>query len=306
MLVAKRFRREILFDSRCSANNMKDDSEPPPQLVQLDPKGLPVLPKAPPRTFLDVVKRYIIGYLVIPCLAPVLVGALLLPNNHSRQKLVETIRLVYGIGYVAVGDFQPTLLLSKLWQTRSAQHYVQNVALLWQKREGYCCRATLRCILKSFGCTTAELPLERHGESKPTTFCSHLQELALPQLNLLTEIVSGSVDFDTFVQTLRKVNDDGHCRIAVNYLRSALFGFQFPWFFPTNFLLGIFGGHFSPVVGVLEGEDPRDPLVGVFDVNHQYGGAYLVPASRLYGSVAAVDFFSGSSRAVIVVTSSPS
>jgi Phytochelatin synthase len=231
-------------------------------------------------------------------------------KNNCRQSILETYQVVQGIGYQhhrIVSEYQSSDLLAKMWQTSSAQHYIQNAALLWQKQEGYCGRATLRCVLKSFGCRADELPPEMRGESKPEKFASHLAELAPKRLNITTEIVSGSVDFATFVATLRQVNNhQSNCRIAINYLRSALFGFAFPWFLPVHFILGLFGGHFSPVVGVLEQVDhPDDPLVAVFDVNHKYHGAYLVPASRLYRSVAAVDVTSGQHRAVIVVTSAP-
>merc|ERR1712224_968823 len=92
-------------------------------------------------------------------------------------------------------------------------------------------------------------------------------------------------------------------RVAINYLRPALFGFKRPKWLPFHFIIGLFGGHFSPVIGVLDNDDDNDnPLVGIFDVNHTYGGAYLVPAKLLYKSVNAVDIATETSRAVIVVT----
>merc|ERR1712224_1008121 len=92
-------------------------------------------------------------------------------------------------------------------------------------------------------------------------------------------------------------------RVAINYLRPALFGFKRPKWLPFHFIVGLFGGHFSPVIGVLDNDDDKDnPLVGIFDVNHTYGGAYLVPAKLLYKSVNAVDIATETSRAVIVVT----
>lgn len=284
--------------------------------MELDPDGLPILPPAPKRTFLEQATSLCMRIIFVPIVGPVLLGVLLLANkNNCRQHMLQTFKLVYKIGYHhgRVGElYQPRDVLAQMWQTPSAQHYVKNAALLWQKQEGYCGRATIRCILKSLGSKTDELPPEMRGESKPDKFCSHLEELAVKRLNVTTEIVSGSVDFNTFVTTLRQVNDyDGkdnnnvNCRIAINYLRAALFGFAFPWFFPTNLIIGLFGGHFSPVVAVLERHDhPNDPLVTVFDVNHNYRGAYLVPASRLYQACHAMDVTSGQHRAVIVVTSS--
>ena len=65
------------------------------------------------------------------------------------------------------------------------------------------------------------------------------------------------------------------------------------------------GGHFSPIIGMHEGyvntgEECMIP-VAVFDVNHAYGGAYLVPARMLYESVIATDVSAQKSRALVVV-----
>ena len=46
-----------------------------------------------------------------------------------------------------------------------------------------------------------------------------------------------------------------------------------------------------------------NPLIAVFDVNHKYGGAYLVPARRLYESIKAPDVMTGESRGMVVLTS---
>lgn len=264
--------------------------------MELDSDGLPVLPPAPLQTLKDVLMKWYFRYLFLPVMGPVFIGGFWLTNKNVRKTFFSSFRTLYRIGYAKTSDFQSTPQLQKLWKTPSAQVYIQTSALMWQKREGYCGRATIRCILKSFGCDP--LPPEAHGESKPDKFCSHLKDYS--PIPLQTEIVPGDVDFPTFVKTLRRMKD-GKVRIAINYLRTALFGFQFPWFFPTNFIIGMFGGHFSPVVGILD-EESEDPLVGVFDVNHKYGGAYVIPASRLHASVATLDATAGKPRAVIVIT----
>ncbi len=70
-----------------------------------------------------------------------------------------------------------------------------------------------------------------------------------------------------------------------------------------NFLLGLMGGHFSPILGVLDDVPNVDsPLVAIWDTNHKYNGAYFVPAKRLYEAVHAVDLSAHKHRALILVT----
>ena len=45
----------------------------------------------------------------------------------------------------------------------------------------------------------------------------------------------------------------------------------------------------------------RECMIGVFDVNHKYGGAYLVPSKILYESVKAHDLMTGQSRAIVIL-----
>ena len=42
--------------------------------------------------------------------------------------------------------------------------------------------------------------------------------------------------------------------------------------------------------------------MAVFDVNHTYGGAYLVPTRRLWDAVNTVDITSKATRGVVVTT----
>ena len=92
-----------------------------------------------------------------------------------------------------------------------------------------------------------------------------------------TDNSSNDSSSSTTTSTTTKITS----RVAINYLRPALFGFKRPKWLPFHFIIGLFGGHFSPVIGVLDNDDDKDnPLVGIFDVNHTYGGAYLVPAKK--------------------------
>ena len=126
---------------------------------------------------------------------------------------------------------------------------------------------------------------------------------SIDSLSLKTQIVRGDVPYREFVTIIRKTLSNHNSRIAVNYLRGPLFGFQKPKWIPIHTMIGILGGHFSPIVGILERDDEKkgdDPLVAIFDVNASYGGTYLVPATVLYESIRAMDFFSKQRRALIV------
>lgn len=97
-------------------------------------------------------------------------------------------------------------------------------------------------------------------------------------------------------------------------------GFEKIRFLPMNFMLSMMGGHFSPIIGILDrgtttailtkdknnshdvdDDDEVYPLVAIFDTNHKYNGVYFVPAKRLYESVNTVDLFNNSHRAIILV-----
>lgn len=154
--------------------------------------------------------------------------------------------------------------------------------MLYHTREGYCARATERCILKSFDRFPPHLvPEQKPGESNPDRWRAGLEELAkrehLAIPNIRITVVRGDVPLDKFLSTLNKVNNE-NVRVAVNYLRPALVGFARPKWVPLHFVLGLFGGHFSPILGILKNkDDPKDPLVAIFDVNHKYGGTIWSP-----------------------------
>jgi len=284
--------------------------------------------------------------------------------------------------------YQDPVLLARLWKLPSAKPYLAQHALEFQRREGYCSCATLRCMLKSIpSFPRVRVPAEHGGESNPDKWVKNLQQDCLAavvasddaddeqQTNnqqqmentaseqttnttmppLHVEIVAGDVSYADFLSALRRGllqqdnnnygNDDNNnnkkCysrRVAVNYLRPALVGFKAPRWVPMNLALGIAGGHFSPVIGILEDHEDDDAststslsssssslssntnthtnrtkqrasapdkdniLVGVFDVNHTYGGAYLVPARRLYESVKAMDISVSKPRATIILS----
>ena len=159
-----------------------------------------------------------------------------------------------------------------------------------------------------------------------------------------TTIVYGSnVTYTQFKSILQTALSNTNVRIACNYLRSALTGFELVglWkYHPLLILLKLYGGHFSPILGMLdaddngnddenngddhhhhEGEEEKKekeeedgneeeegaaddddgPFVAIWDTNAKYGGAYFVPCRRLYEAVSSVDVGSKKSRAIILV-----
>jgi hypothetical protein len=221
-----------------------------------------------------------------------------------------------------------------------------NNILEYQIREGYCGSATQRCILKSFGYTsTSIIGIEQiGGESKPELWCEHVklmtssiatasnvtnsasnnnsttdnnnatEQVVVDSGNdeyyIETTIVYGSnVTYSQFKTILQTALSNPNVRIACNYLRSALTGFELDglWkYHPLLILLKLYGGHFSPILGMLdatnrsdddhqsgdeekkkeedgnedegEGADDNDgPFVAIWDTNARYGGDTLYP-----------------------------
>lgn len=206
------------------------------------------------------------------------------------------------------------------------------------------------------------------GESKPELWCEHVklmtssttaastatsatatatndtteQQVVVDSRNdeyyIETTIVYGSnVTYSQFKSILQTALSNTNVRIACNYLRSALTGFELDglWkYHPLLILLKLYGGHFSPILGMLDAADDNDdgdgdqsggeekkkeieeedgneedegaadndgPFVAIWDTNAKYGGAYFVPCRRLYEAVSSVDVGSKKSRAIILV-----
>lgn len=256
------------------------------------------------------------------------------------KSLYSTVSEAHNAPIRSLPHYQDKDLLKKIWEQPSAIPYISQNALEYQTREGYCGRATLRNVLKSYASFPSELvPPPNAGPTEPKKWTKMLHDMLQKEqsetetetemdplnrpkvkknhnINIETKIIGGDETFATFIDTIRKAVRDPSCRLAINYLRPALTGFMTPRWIPIHLFLGLLGGHFSFIIGMLEkkdvgltstsvvgadGEDDNGyfPLVAVFDVNHQYGGAYLVPANRLYESVKARDLMTLQSRALV-------
>jgi Phytochelatin synthase len=188
-------------------------------------------------------------------------------------------------------EYKDSTLLHRIWRSEAGKQYAN--ILEYQRREGYCSRTTQRCVLKSIPQISADrIPEEKRGPTTVQNFASFIDECSKGATK--STVVLGTEGFDAFMSAIQRANDP-KVRLSANFLRTPLFGFNQPIFFPHNVLLGFFGGHFSPIVGYLEDAN----LVCVFDVNHNYG-AFLVTPQRLYDAIATFDVTSGKSRGLVV------
>eukprot|EP00986_Skeletonema_menzelii_P003680 scaffold1172_cov144-Skeletonema_menzelii.AAC.5 len=267
-------------------------------------------------------------YGVLPIALPIVVSYKMLTDKSYRMTTTSLFSLVNCATKKSCAEewyWQDVGLLNKLWSLPSAAAYIQKSAdgsnnetdtplLEYQVREGYCGSATQRCILKSLGYPSNSIPDQKGGESKPDLWCEHVKQIAKESshdddgMEIETTIVrGGDVTYEAFLSTLRQGLDNPNCRICCNYLRSALTGFELTglWkFHPLFFLIKLYGGHFSPVLGMVEqdSEEEKDnPFIAIFDTNHKYNGAYFVTCKRLYEAVSSIDVGSKKSRAIILV-----
>jgi len=207
------------------------------------------------------------------------------------------------------GYFKEASLLAKMWHQKVGQIYLKTGALEYQPREGFCSNATIRVVVGSIqkdrgsdGDCRPPVPASGRG-TLPSSHASNIDNCFLPhtldqvgsKVTTKSTLVSGKDGYEAFLAALHKTNAPDKYRVSVNFLRSALFGLPSPKWLPSCILLGLFGGHFSPIVGYLEKED----LVAVFDVNKDYG-IFLVPSRRLFDAVNTLDIISMTERALIV------
>lgn len=197
-----------------------------------------------------------------------------------------------AIDYINIGESDA---VEKALKLPSAQVYLNQNALEYQIQEGHCAVATQRNVLKSIpNFPSDKLPCPEKGGG-PSTIQEFAQDIT-KQSGYPTQVVYGSQGYEAFVNALKQSNDAQRYRVAVNFLRSSMFGIKSPVWLPSSWLLAICGGHFSPILGYLE----KEQMVAIFDTNHKYG-FYLCPTKRLFDAVNTVDVMHGRSRGLIVV-----
>jgi hypothetical protein len=287
--------------------------EPTPskeEATLFDDNGAPMVALPPTPTLGSRLLGIVIIYGMVPLFLPLILLSLWVRGRLTFAEAAELMRTANQghedpIDKMACNTGErKNALLKQLWKSCPSAHHYRYV-LEYQPREGYCSLTTQRCLLKSFESFPLHLvPEKKAGASNPDKWRTQLEEMVvadgtahIPDI----DIVRGDVSYTTFLETLQTSLKDENSRVAINYLRPALVGFRRPKWIPSHYVLGMFGGHFSPIVGILPGNGYQDPLVAVFDVNHKYGGTYFVPASRLYESVKALDVSTRQSRALIVL-----
>lgn len=182
-------------------------------------------------------------------------------------------------------------LIKKAWMLPSARFYYN--ILEYQLMEGYCSCTTQRCILKSIeNIDLFTIPIIKRGPSTIANFSKSLDQHSNGKTH--STIILGNQNYELYLEAIKKSNDLNY-RVSINFLRSSLFGFKTPIWLPSNLLIGMFGGHFSPILGYFEEEN----LVVIFDVNHNYG-LYFVSPQRLYESIATYDISSNECRGIIL------
>lgn len=242
------------------------------------------------RTLIETIGRQFIFNTIALIVIP-LFPLLLIIKFKSTWKLVS--RIFIG-PRMCLDDCKDDITTSKIWKLPSAQAFLERNALEYQLREGYCCRTTQRCVLKSIpSVLTHEIPPVSRGPASAEEYSMGLDQCVSGKLT--STVVAGEEGYEAFISALKKLNQPDKYRVSVNFLRSAVFGPPSPRYLPSSMLLALFGGHHSPVVGYLENED----VVGVFDVNHNYG-LLLMSSKQLFEAVDTFDPLSGAKRAIIV------
>jgi hypothetical protein len=146
----------------------------------------------------------------------------------------------------ANSKFKDEELQKKMWQSDIGQLYCEH--LEYQKQEGYCAPTTVRVVLKSIpGIPAGRFPEMKSGGTIPDQVVQKIDSCGRTK----SRTINGNDGFEAFFNVIKLANNTKY-RISVNFLRSSLFGLPKPAFLPHNILLGLFGGHFSPVVGYNE------------------------------------------------------
>eukprot|EP00979_Chaetoceros_neogracilis_P007785 scaffold1674_cov284-Chaetoceros_neogracile.AAC.3 len=283
-------------------------------MIQLDEYGIPIVQVPIVQSTVKYrAAMFCLIHIVFPIVLPLVLVKAALKNSilHTLTTLKELCRIVtrtHRGSVLSLPQNKDKDLIGKLWKQPSAYHYIENDALEYQQMEGYCGRSTLRNILKSFPSFPKDLiPKPSGGATNPKKWSKVIHDLAderyckMPPIK--TKVISGDLCYEKFMKAIIDSLKDPSCRIALNFLRPALVGFRSPIYIPAFFMLSLVSGHFSPILGMFEEdkEEGRECMIGVFDVNHKFGGAYLVPSRMLYESVKAQDLTTGRSRALVIL-----
>lgn len=187
------------------------------------------------------------------------------------------------------GTFRDPRRLESAWQLPVASRYGPE-GFEYQANASYCGPATVANVLRSLGVSATQQKVVADTEHD-TWFGVLPGGLTLDELAALLRLRTGRPvtivrggRLDQFREHMRRSNDPAS-RYVVNFHRGPLFARGH--------------GHFSPVLGYLEGED----LVLVGDVNREYR-PFLVETRRLWEATQTVDGATGRLRGLLVMDAS--
>lgn len=189
----------------------------------------------PPKTLLMHFKRIILN---IAINIVVIIGSPYLVYVFSRKWDIvnAVINKAKASSIKQSQEYKNKLLIDRIWSQPIGKLYFD--AVEYQRMEGWCCSTTVRSILKSIpAIKTQDIPEAKSGPATVAEFATKIDGDGRDKW-IKSNVVLGSEGYDTFVQCLKEKVNDTRFRVAVNFLRSPLFGFKSPWWFPMNAVLG--------------------------------------------------------------------
>jgi hypothetical protein len=186
--------------------------------------------------------------------------------------------------------YHDPVLLARAWALPVAAAY--RPGFRFQNNQSFCGPASVANLIRSVGGEADQEDLVEQAGFNTSLFGELPGGLTLEQVAALIRTRTGwpvavvrDLPLEEFRQALARANDPA-VRIIANFHRGPLFGKG--W------------GHFSPVLGYLEGQQ----LAFVGDVNETYG-PFLVPVERLWQAANTRDSATGKSRGLLVVAVQP-
>ena len=248
------------------------------------------VPPSHTRTFQEYMRYYVLYNTLAILLCPLL-PIIMIFQHDIFWNLIS--KVFFG-NRLTLSKCKDSGIVNKMWGQPSAQVYLLANALEYQPREGFCSTTTLRCVLRTIpGIHPEKIPALCSGPATAVSYSNSI-DASYPG-HLRSTVIRGNEGYDLFLQTLRKANDPKKYRLSVNFLRPALFGPPSPTYLPSSCLLGLVGGHHSPVIAY---SDVTDTVL-VFDVNHNYG-SLVISSRELFEAVDTFDPLAGEHRGLVL------
>ena len=131
--------------------------------LALNQDGSPKVPLPEKSNILFHIVRFVLMYGIVQ----IILLSFILRSLYKEKISIQDVKAIYSTVNAAHSRpvtkhsaYQNSILLSRLWKLPSAKIYISSGALEYQRREGFCGRTTLRCLLKSFSIPHSALPGE--------------------------------------------------------------------------------------------------------------------------------------------------